>query len=374
MTHDGDHAMSPEGDEIESLRRQARLAIALGRATDAAPLLRRILAVDPADLDSLKHLLSHEISVRRDFDSASELLQRGMRLGNPDACSVLAAQLVRLDPRRARLEPLVEAVLARTPDDAAYRLAAEALAGSGEAALRRAVEQLTTLRDLSVANELLKGVGDRPELMVAPLFPGSRLPLWIRFGTSDFNVAAQVLLEQHYSCVRKHPEVRSLIDAGANIGASSRWFAERHPHATILAIEPDESTIELLRRNVAHLPQVQVLQGGLWSHDARLSIRDGGDGQPWARVVTESPEGDLEAFSMESLLDLLPDRRCDVLKVDIEGAESVVFRDAARWIDAVRTVAIECHGPGEMAVVQQAIVPPMRLAGQQGEIMMFERA
>lgn len=37
-------------------------------------------------------------------------------------------------------------------------------------------------------------------------------------------------------------------------------------------------------------------------------------------------------------------------------------------------MAIECHGPGEMAVVEQAIVPPMRLAGQQGEIMMFERA
>jgi len=264
-------------------------------------------------------------------------------------------------------------VLTRTPGDPAFRLAAAALAGAGVEVLRRAVEQLSNLRDLSVANDLLMGVGDRPELLVAPLLPGSRLPLWIRFGTSDFNVAGQVLLEQHYSGVRTHPEVRSLIDAGANIGASTRWFAERHPHAAIVAVEPDDSTIELLRRNVAHLPQVRVLHGGVWSHDARLSIHDGADGQPWARVVTESPEGPLRAFSMESLLDMLPDRRCDVLKVDIEGAEVVVFRDAGRWISAVRSVAIECHGPAAVEAVQRAIVPPMRLAAHQGEIMLFER-
>ena len=58
-------------------------------------------------------------------------------------------------------------------------------------------------------------------------------------------------LERH----RAAPAGRQLIiDAGANIGASSVFFAVTHPQATVLAIEPQEDNFELLVRNTRHLP------------------------------------------------------------------------------------------------------------------------
>jgi hypothetical protein len=42
-----------------------------------------------------------------------------------------------------------------------------------------------------------------------------------------------------------------IVDAGANIGYSTLYFANLFPGACILAIEPDEATFEILSRHVS---------------------------------------------------------------------------------------------------------------------------
>jgi FkbM family methyltransferase len=49
-----------------------------------------------------------------------------------------------------------------------------------------------------------------------------------------------------------------IVDAGANIGASSVYFAHRFPAARVVAIEANEDNFELLAANTADLPVERI--------------------------------------------------------------------------------------------------------------------
>lgn len=47
----------------------------------------------------------------------------------------------------------------------------------------------------------------------------------------------------------------------------------------------------------------------------------------------------------------------DILKVDIEGAETAVFRGQREWLRFTRHLAIELHGPEPRAALDEALAP-----------------
>jgi hypothetical protein len=71
------------------------------------------------------------------------------------------------------------------------------------------------------------------------------------------------------------------------------------------------------------------------------------DGREWARQVRlcgPDEEGDLEGIDIGSLLAASGHERISLLKIDIEGAEAVVFSEhCGTWLDRVDTIAIELH-------------------------------
>src|SRR5579883_1485462 len=75
---------------------------------------------------------------------------------------------------------------------------------------------------------------------------GSRC--WFRHRSSDLACLQKVLFKQEYR-LPFDLAPRVIVDAGANIGAASLYFATRFPEATILALEPEQSNFQLLRKN-----------------------------------------------------------------------------------------------------------------------------
>src|SRR5438128_1024549 len=64
--------------------------------------------------------------------------------------------------------------------------------------------------------------------------------LTIRPSTSDLRVVLKVLADHEYTTpLPINPKL--IIDAGANIGISALYFANRYPNARIYAIEPEET-------------------------------------------------------------------------------------------------------------------------------------
>jgi FkbM family methyltransferase len=179
---------------------------------------------------------------------------------------------------------------------------------------------------------------------------GCRFPFWLRLPSSDVPTYKQVFIDREYDfSVVKNPS--TIIDAGANIGLASIWFANKFPDAIILAIEPENSNFELLKKNLAMYPNVIPIRAALWSTEGLIRLTDPGIGNWGFRtkgmVDSEDPIMDSEhlvnAVTVESLIKLYKLERVSILKIDIEGAEKEVFSESANWIGSVDSIIIELH-------------------------------
>jgi FkbM family methyltransferase len=177
----------------------------------------------------------------------------------------------------------------------------------------------------------------------------ARHPVYCRQGTSDFQVFIQIFVEREYSCVDDLREIRTIIDCGANVGYSTAYFLTRFPRAKIVSVEPDPENFGMLRRNVQpYGERVQPVSSGVWSHPATLRMSDKPyrDGQAWSQQVCECGpnESGFQAVDMNQLIAMSDAPRIDLLKMDIEGAEAVVFsKNVDSWLDRIETLVIELH-------------------------------
>ncbi|WP_169743374.1 FkbM family methyltransferase [Knoellia sinensis] len=140
-----------------------------------------------------------------------------------------------------------------------------------------------------------------------------------------------------------------IVDAGANTGLASVYFAERFPDARIIAIEPDDGNFEILERNTQRYGQRIIrVRAALWSTTGVVDLVDPGSGA-WAMRVRSAAEDqaiDGKVVSAITLSDLIREfdiDRISILKVDIEGGESEVFRNPSAWIERVDSIVIELH-------------------------------
>ena len=180
--------------------------------------------------------------------------------------------------------------------------------------------------------------------------PLARHPFVVRCPSSDIPTYEQIFLKQEYDFrVRRPPQV--IVDAGANIGMASIYFASRFPEARIIAIEPEDSNVELLRRNTRDYPNVTVFHGALWGRDESLNVVDrkfgkwgfmteaATDPQPTDATVTQRTRG----ISVPTLLEEHGIQKIDIFKIDIEGAEKELFEDSGAWIGRTNALIVELH-------------------------------
>jgi FkbM family methyltransferase len=209
-------------------------------------------------------------------------------------------------------------------------------------------------------------------------------PLYARPGTTDAFVFRQIFLEREYACIDDLDNVHLVLDCGANVGYSAAYFLARHPRAKVVAVEPDEGNHAMLALNTApYRDRVTVLRAAVWSHPANLVIDDGlfRDGGEWTRQVREARPGEADVLPAVTVGTLLRDsghQRISILKVDIEGAEAVVFADGYEpWLSAVDTLVIELHADsafGDCArVFHQAIAGHGFVVSRVGELTVCRR-
>ena len=187
----------------------------------------------------------------------------------------------------------------------------------------------------------------RDQRLLAITTKNTSYPMVFRANTIDRQVFSQIFLDREYECVGDLPDVRLIVDAGANVGFSAVYLLNRYPDSEVLAIEPDPAAFEVLRRNVApYGSRCKTLNSAVWDRTTGLTLVDpSGAGESWAVQTHETPDGetpDLLAVDVGSLLRDSAYERISLLKIDIEGAESVVFADAP-WLDQVDNIVVELH-------------------------------
>jgi FkbM family methyltransferase len=217
------------------------------------------------------------------------------------------------------------------------------------------------------------------KMEVATGVPGVLHPVRLRVRTTDIGMCHEILIKRCYrNDLPAAPEV--IIDAGANIGLTSIFFANEYPNARIIAIEPEASNFEMLQKNTAPYRNVEIINAALWGENRELNIFDPQEGHTAFRTKSESPAGaagpkKVRGVTLDRLMLELGIDFVDLLKIDIEGAELEVFADPERWIDRVGIIAIELHErlrPGCEASVNRA-TKDFKMREQSGETTYFAK-
>jgi FkbM family methyltransferase len=185
--------------------------------------------------------------------------------------------------------------------------------------------------------------GRPKEITVAP---GSiRNPVYIRMRTTDVSVYQEVLICGQYALdLPFSPKI--IVDAGANIGMASLYFANKYPDARIIAVEPEASNFAMLVRNAKPYPNILPIQAALWYRDGEIALKaPDAANNPYSKVgfvICECDGIPVRALTMRTLMRETEIQSIDILKVDIEGAEKEVF-ESSDWMDGVRCLMIELH-------------------------------
>jgi FkbM family methyltransferase len=179
---------------------------------------------------------------------------------------------------------------------------------------------------------------------------GLLAPLYLRIHTTDVPLFDQVFLRHEYAFSMKRPPA-VIIDAGANSGLVSVYFARKYPQARIIAVEPEASNYELLERNVAPYSNIVPLNAALWDKNGELALIDPDLGKLGFR--TEAPDHaqaspgrvihTVRGMTVDAIMQEHDVERVDILKIDIEGSEREVFGDPSRWIGRVDALIVELH-------------------------------
>jgi FkbM family methyltransferase len=149
-----------------------------------------------------------------------------------------------------------------------------------------------------------------------------------------------------YQDILRAGERPVVIDAGANIGAASLWFATQFPDASIVAVEPDPENAEICRLNTRDAAAVTVVEGAIGARRGSVTLSNP-IGTNDAVRTTRSSSGTVPVRTID---DLAEDGRLFLVKVDIEGFESDLFSANTDWLTRVGVIMIEPHDwmfPGE---------------------------
>jgi FkbM family methyltransferase len=205
---------------------------------------------------------------------------------------------------------------------------------------------------------------------------GIRAPIRLRVRTSDVSTYKDVLLREEYDFdLPFYP--KTIVDAGANIGMASIYYAHKYPGAKIIAVEAEASNFSMLSKNTHSYPNILPLHAALWNRDGVISVNEpdpatGAFGK-WGFVTQEGEGVEVRAITMRTLMAEMKISSVDLLKVDIEGAEKEVF-ESCDWMESVRALVIELHDrfkPGCSVAVNS--VTREFSTSQRGEMTLYVR-
>ena len=212
-------------------------------------------------------------------------------------------------------------------------------------------------------------------------------PVWKKFGSIIFGTVAKPSLHKakHLMYVRPcqindlialfgRPEERFVdqmieclkpgdvvVDAGAYIGQYTMLASERvGPTGRVVAIEPDDENYKLLEKNIHSdaSSNVHLLKAALGGKEGQAQFTSVGEDSALCTLKEDwisdlYPKTDLarrvktvEVKTLPHLMHQLGIDCVDLLKVDVEGAETQVFEGAGDCLRSgkVRRIICELHG------------------------------
>ncbi len=169
----------------------------------------------------------------------------------------------------------------------------------------------------------------------------------ITFERPDIGLINEIVIKRSYELLGFTSIDRdaTIVDLGANIGVFTLYGAARSPSGKIISVEPDPTNFQQLRRNVLanKFSNIELVQKAISnvSGPTRLFLV-----HPTGHTIMKSsgayPVITCESLTMDDLMRSYNISHIDFLKIDIEGAEFLLFDDL-HWLESVEQIVMEVH-------------------------------
>ncbi len=133
-----------------------------------------------------------------------------------------------------------------------------------------------------------------------------------------------------------------IIDCGSNIGLSILFFKKKYPESRVIGFEPDPSIFSVLKNNISrnNCDNIQLINKAIWISETNLAFTpDGSDG---GRISLNKKTIETVSVPSVCLSDFL-NEDVDFLKIDIEGAETIVLQSCKEKLNNIKNIFIEYH-------------------------------
>jgi FkbM family methyltransferase len=150
----------------------------------------------------------------------------------------------------------------------------------------------------------------------------------------------------------RRAETPTVVDIGANVGVFAVWTARELGATRIVAIEPDPGSATLLRANLSRnrVDGATVVEAALGDdHRVATLYRRGPAAMNtlFARDIYGSrfePTAKVSVLTLDDVFERFAIDRCDLLKLDCEGAEyEILYGASMESLARVHHVAAEWH-------------------------------
>ena len=141
-----------------------------------------------------------------------------------------------------------------------------------------------------------------------------------------------------------------IIDAGANIGASTVYFSNIFHNSRVFSIEPDDINWSLLQINTSQYGNIFNYHGALSNTDGEVSLIDPGRSD-WGFMTV--PINSINSNKIRTVNSISPrtilahpitkNTTPLIFKIDIEGGEEFLFEGDTSWMSIFPLIIIELH-------------------------------
>jgi FkbM family methyltransferase len=197
----------------------------------------------------------------------------------------------------------------------------------------RSLLQISYVEDYIVSKETIKLLNLQQEFV---------------YGLKGDNIFAElasgIFREKHFLLSMELPYLKKsemvMLDIGANHGTHTRFMSTRFPDAMVHSFEANPRIFPILQLNTIGLANVKTYQFAVaesTGNVARMSLVDfKADQLNSGFLATDKSEGIDTCLTME--IDSLNLKRCDFMKIDVQGSEFSVLEGASKTIDSYKPV------------------------------------